>query len=285
MGKLVAAFAVSHAPGQTGRPEAAPPEKKERIFGAWNELKRKLEASVPDLIVGISNDHFQNFFRVQPSFCVGTGEAHMLPNESFAKKLRLDSRSVKGHVDFAWSLVNTASENGMDLAYSEELIFEDEFAIPKHFLDPSDRIPLVPILTNCLNRNQPSPKRFYELGKIIAKTIQRRPAEEKVAVIGTGGLSHDPTGPNWCLIDEEFDRRFLELLVNRDVEALFQEYTLKRIFEPGKGGTPEILNWFSVLGAVGGELKATVHGYEPVSEWATGMGYVSWEIDPLNSSN
>lgn len=47
MGKLVAAFAVSHAPGQTGRPDAAPPEKKAKIFKAWDELKRKLETSRP----------------------------------------------------------------------------------------------------------------------------------------------------------------------------------------------------------------------------------------------
>lgn len=278
MGKLVAAFAVSHAPGQTGRPDAAPPEKKAKIFKAWDELKRKLETSRPDLLVGISNDHFQNFFRIQPAFCVGIGEAHILPDEPFAKRLRLKSRSVRGHVDFARSLLDTASENGVDLAYSEELKFEDEFAVPKHFLDPEEKIPLVPILTNCLNRSQPSPKRFYELGRIIARTIEKRPADERIAVIGTGGLSHDPTGPNWCLIDENFDRRFLELLVKDEIETLFREYTLERIFEPGKGGTPEMLNWFSVLGAVGGGKKAIPHCYEPVAEWATGMGYVSWEI-------
>jgi hypothetical protein len=97
-------------------------------------------------------------------------------------------------------------------------------------------------------------------------------------VIATGGLSHDPTGPNWCLIDEKFDRRFLDHLVQGSTESLLREYTLERIFQPGKGGTPEILNWFAALGAVGAGTTATLLCYEPVREWATGMGYVAWDI-------
>lgn len=278
MGTLVAAFAMSHAPGQTGFPDLPPVVKRDNVSKAWAQLKSKFDKARPDVLVGVSNDHLQNFFRVQPPFCLGMSETHILPREAYAKMLRLTPHPVKGHVGFAQTLVQTASENGVDLAFSDELQFQDEFSVPKHFLDPEDKVPLVPILTNCLNRNQPSPKRFYELGKIIAKTIEKRPERERIAVIGTGGLSHDPTGPNWCLIDERFDRRFLELLVSGETETLFREFTLEKIFEPGKGGTPEILNWFAAMGAVGARSKATLLCYEPVPEWATGMGYVSWEI-------
>lgn len=278
MGKLVAAFAASHAPGQTGFPERAEPSRKENVYQAWAQLRSKFEQAKPDILVGVSNDHFQNFHRVQPPFCVGVGEAHTLPREAYAKMLRLTPHPVRGHTSFAESIIRVGAENGVDLSFSEELQLQDEFSVPKHFLDPEDQVPLVPILTNCLNRNQPPPRRFYELGRIIAKAIESRPSNERIAVIGTGGLSHDPSGPNWCLIDEGFDRRFLELLVEGETEKLFREYTLDRIFEPGKGGTPEILNWFAPLGAVGAGAKATLLCYEPVPEWATGMGYVYWEL-------
>lgn len=278
MGKLVAAFGASHAPGQTGFPELAAPAKKENIYMAWAELRKKFEKAKPDILVGVSNDHFQNFHRVQPPFCVGTAASHILPRQAYAKMLRLTPHPVRGHVAFAESLIRVAAENGVDLAFSEDLQFQDEFSVPKHFLDPEDRVALVPILTNCLNRNQPPPERFYELGRIIAKATESSPAGERIAVIGTGGLSHDPTGPNWCLIDENFDRRFLKLIVEGDTETLFREFTLERIFEPGKGGTPEVLNWFAPLGAVGARTKATLLCYEPVPEWATGMGYVCWEL-------
>ena len=278
MGKLIAAFGVSHAPGQTGAPEMAEPGKSDRVFKAWDELRKRLEEARPDVLVAISNDHLQNFFQVQPAFCVGVSETHTLPRESMAKMLRLTSHPVKGHPSFAQDLIHNGAEYGVDIAFSEDLQFGDEFSVPKHFLDPGDKVPLVPILTNCLYRNQPPPKRFYELGKIIAKTIEARPREERVAVIGTGGMSHDPLGPKWCLIDERFDRRFLELLVEGDTQTLLQEYTLEKIFEPGKGGTPELLNWFTALGSVGAGTKATLLCYEPVPEWATGMGYVAWNI-------
>lgn len=278
MGKLVAAFAVSHAPGQIGFPERAEPSKKQNVYQAWAQLRSKFEKAKPDILVGVSNDHLQNFHRVQPPFCVGMGDSHILPREAYAKMLRLTPHPVKGHASFAESLVRVAAENGVDLSFSEELQLQDEFSVPKHFLDPEDKVPLVPILTNCLNRNQPPPRRFYELGRIIAKAIQSRPPDERIAVIGTGGLSHDPSGPNWCLIDQSFDRRFLELLIQGETEKLFREFTLERIFEPGKGGTPEILNWFAPLGAVGAGAKATLLCYEPVPEWATGMGYVYWEL-------
>jgi protocatechuate 4,5-dioxygenase beta chain len=278
MGRIVAVFAASHAPGQTGFPEVAGQDKKEAVYRAWMDLKSRFKKARPDVLVGISNDHFQNFHRVQPPFCVGIGEEHVFPREEQSKFLRLKPHAVKGHVPLATLLLQTAADGGMDLAYSEELKFQDEFSVPKHFLDPADEIPFVPILTNCLNRNPPQPRRFYELGRVIAKTVESYPTGERVAVIGTGGLSHDPFGPNWCIIDETFDRRFLDLIVEDDKEALFAEFTLERIVKPGVGGTPEILNWFAALGAVPHGSRATVVAYEPVPQWATGMGYVAWNI-------
>jgi aromatic ring-opening dioxygenase catalytic subunit (LigB family) len=276
MGKLVALFAMSHAPGQTGFPDSAPALKKANVYAAWSELRKRFEAAEPDVLVGISNDHFQNFHRVQPPFCVGTAESYILPREAYAKTLRLTPHAVKGAGDFAESLLEISTDYGVDLSFAEELELQDEFSVPKHFLDPTDKVPLVPILTNCLNRGQPPPKRFYELGKAMAATIKTRPERERIAVIATGGLSHDPTGPNWCLIDEEFDRRFLELFATGDAEKLFSEFTLEKIFAPGKGGTPEMLNWFTALGAAPTGSKAEILAYEPVYEWATGMGYVAW---------
>jgi aromatic ring-opening dioxygenase catalytic subunit (LigB family) len=278
MGQLVAAFGLSHAPGLTGNPEATTPEKRAKIYGAWSQLKEEFERVRPDILIGVSNDHFQNFHRVQPPFCVGVAESHTFPRAAYAKSLRLTPHPVPGHPEFAQSLLNAASDDCMDLTYSEELEFQDEFSIPKHFLDPEDKVPIVPIVTNCLNRNQPTPPSFYRLGQTIARAVRMRPSEERIVVMGTGGLAHDPTGPNWCIIDEQFDREFLKLLVEGETESLMKEFTLGRMFKSGKGGTPEILNWFAPLGAVGAGTRATLLCYEPVPEWATGIGLISWDV-------
>jgi protocatechuate 4,5-dioxygenase beta chain len=278
MGRLAAAIAVSHVPSHTAYPEMAPPEKLRAIRAAWAALKDRLAQAAPDLVVAVSNDHFQNFFPVQPPFCVGTAETHVMPAEVNAKPLKLESRMVAGNPDFAAHLLRTAEAAGAPLAFSDEIVFMDEISIPQRFLDPDNRIPVVPILTNCLNRHQPTPRSFFALGALIARAIADEPGNRRIAVIATGGLSHDPLGPNWCLVDEAFDRRFLALLESGDTERLFGEYTLARILEPGKGGTPELLNWFTALGAVGAGRKAQVLCYESVPEWATGVGYAAWPV-------
>ena len=278
MSTLVAVMGVSHAPSHTALPELAPPEQLSVIRESWVTLKRRFEAAKPDLVVAISNDHFQNFFPVQPPFCVGTAEAHVMPAEASARQLKLSPQRVAGDPGFAAHLLAVAEAEGLPLAYSDELIFQDEISIPQRFLDPDNKIPVVPILTNCLNRNVPSPRSFLALGAAIAKAIARDPASRRVAVIGTGGLSHDPLGPNWCLVDEAFDRRFLALLASGETETLLNEFTLEKIFAPGKGGTPEILNWFTALGAAGAGAKADVLCYLPVPEWATGVGYATWPV-------
>lgn len=278
MSTLVAAMAVAHVPSHTAYPELAPPDQLGRITAAWSSLRAKLAAAQPDIVVAISNDHFLNFFPVQPAFCVGTGEAYDMPAATHAQRLKLETRSVAGSPAFAEHLLTVADDCRMPLAFSDDLIFIDEFSIPQRFLDPENRMAWLPILTNCLNRNRPSPRTFFALGEVVVQAIARDDADRCVAVIATGGLSHDPLGPNWCLVDEAFDRRFLALLESGDTDALFAEFTPEKILEPGKGGTPETLNWFAALGAVGAGARAEILCYEPVPAWATGVAYASWPL-------
>ena len=66
-------------------------------------------------------------------------------------------------------------------------------------------------------------------------------------MIATGGLSHEPGGPRYFWVDEEFDRWFLDLLKRGDHEALLRECTLERMEAAGSGGTAELLAWVLVL--------------------------------------
>jgi hypothetical protein len=279
MSALVASVAVAHVPGHTVNPAMVPVAQRQRIEAAWSKLKDHLQAVQPDVVVAISNDHFLNFFPVQPAFCVGTGDRHTMPSEQRAAPLKLDSRAVRGAPGFATHLLKVADDAGFPLAFSDQLHFSDEISIPQRFLDPDNTFGWAPILTNCLNRNRPSPRNFLKLGEIIHQAISLFEDADKIAVVATGGLSHDPFGPNWCLIDEAFDRRFLHLIETGATQTLLEEYTLDAILGPGKGGTPEILNWFVGLGAAGAGRPAQIYAYEPVAVWATGVGYASWSLE------
>src|SRR2546426_5948965 len=61
MAEIVAALLTSHAPLITGKPEVSKPEQRDRLYGGFHELRRRLAAARPDLIVMFVNDHIQNF--------------------------------------------------------------------------------------------------------------------------------------------------------------------------------------------------------------------------------
>lgn len=278
MGELVSVMACSHAPGQTRAPEQAGEGAYKHVLKAWQGLKRRIDESRPDVIVGISNDHFRNFPFVVPPFCVGTGETHTIPGKRQAKWLKLEAKEMRGDSAFAEYLLQFADSASFPLAFSDELEFVDEFSVPAHFLG-FEESRFVPIFTNCLHRNRPSPRTFLALGRLIADAVVKYPQNLRVAVVATGGLSHDPYGPRWGLVDESFDRRFLALLEAGRTSELLEEFTLERILEPGTGGTPETLNWFVALGAAGSGTPAEILCYEAIPEWSTGMGYVNWRTD------
>jgi Catalytic LigB subunit of aromatic ring-opening dioxygenase len=120
----------------------------------------------------------------------------------------------------------------------------------------------------------PSPRRAYEVGQILRATLRAWPGPERIAVVATGGLSHEPGGPRYFWVDEEFDRWFLDLLKRGDHEALLQECTLERMEAAGSGGTAELLAWVVALAFTRG--PADVLAYMPAIAWRSGTGMVVW---------
>ena len=110
------------------------------------------------------------------------------------------------------------------------------------------------------------------------------PEDLRVAVLATGGLSHEPGGPSYFWVDEVFDCWFLERLQAGDHEALLRECTLERMEEAGSGGTAELLAWILVLAFTRGlvrEVLPTCGG-----RLALGQGMVPgtrWPMDPTTS--
>jgi protocatechuate 4,5-dioxygenase beta chain/2,3-dihydroxyphenylpropionate 1,2-dioxygenase len=118
----------------------------------------------------------------------------------------------------------------------------------------------------------PSLRRCYEFGMMIRSVIDRR--EERVAIIGTGGLSHSPGAPEAEDLDEAFDRYFLSLLDAGDDEAILN-IPSDRLDKAGFG-TWEIRQWVTTMGAVRGRRGRSL-AYEPVKEWDTGCAVAVFE--------
>jgi aromatic ring-opening dioxygenase catalytic subunit (LigB family) len=275
MAEIVAAMAMTHSPGLTGWFDRASADYQQLALNATAEMRRRLEAAQPDTLVMFSNDHLLNWpINNIPEYTVGIADEHVGPADWFDEWLGMEKYRVPGDPGLARFLVNEAARRGLSLAYLREMQFDDGISVPTHYLNPDARFRLVPVTMNCNVPPIPSPARAYHVGRVLGDVVRAYPAAARIAVIATGGLSHEPGGPRYFWVDEEFDRWFLDLLKAGDHERLLRECTLERMEAAGSGGTAELLAWFAVLAMTRG--PADVLAYMPAIAWRSGTGMVVW---------
>jgi protocatechuate 4,5-dioxygenase beta chain len=274
--RIVAAMAMTHAPGLTGWFDQAPGDQQALALRALADMRGRLGAARPDVIVAFSNDHLLNWpINNTPEYTVGIGAEHVGPADWYDEWLALDTYRIPGHPALARHLVNAGARRGLALAYLRQMQFDDGISVPMHFLNPAASIALVPVTMNCTVPPIPAPARAYQVGRLLRELLLAHPEDLRVAVLATGGLSHEPGGPRYFRVDEAFDRWFLDLLAKGDHEALLAECTLERMEAAGSGGTAELLAWILVLAFTAG--PAEVLAYMPAVAWRSGTGMVVWE--------
>lgn len=275
MSRVVAAMAMTHGPGLTGWFDRAPRQYQEMTLHATAEMRRRLEEARPDVIVAFSNDHLLNWpINNTPEYTVGIGAEHVGPADWYDEWLALPKYRIPGHSALARHLVNEAARRRLALAYLRDMQFDDGVSVPMHYLNPEGDIALVPVTMNCTVPPIPTPERAYQVGTIFREMVQAYPGAERVAIVATGGLSHEPGGPRYFWVDEEFDRWFLEMLGAGDHAAVLRECTLERMEAAGSGGTAELLAWMVALAFTTG--PADVLAYMPAIAWRSGTGMVVW---------
>ena len=275
MARIVAAMAMTHSPGLTGWFDRAPKSQQARALQAMTEMRERLAAARPDVIVAFSNDHLLNWpINNTPEYTVGIDAAHVGPADWYDEWLALDKYKIPGHPALARYIVNEGARRRLAFSYLRRMQFDDGISVPMHYLNPSSSIPLVPVTMNCTIPPIPTPERAYQVGTIMRDMLKHYPGNERIAVVATGGLSHEPGGPRYFWVDEEFDRWFLDLLKRGDHATLLRECTLERMEEAGSGGTAELLAWVLVMAFTRG--PADVLAYMPAVAWRSGTGMVVW---------
>ena len=278
MAEIVSVIALAHAPGATGWLDKAPKEDQDAMLGGYAEMARRFQAAKPDVVIGIANDHLLNFpMDSIPDWCVGIADRWSGPAEWFRDWINVPDYEVAGHRELARHIVRESGRRGFNLAFSDKLLFDDNWSVPLKFLTPKYDVPLVPIHMNCVVPPFPGPERCVEFGSVLADSVRAWPQKARVALMATGGLSHDPGGPKYFQVDEKFDRWFLELLGTGDPERVVREVTVEKMIAAGDGGTIELLAWLVAMGAAGKRPADTVF-YVPSVPLRCGMGGVTWRV-------
>jgi aromatic ring-opening dioxygenase catalytic subunit (LigB family) len=275
MACIVAAMAMTHSPGLTGWFDRAPEHQQALARQALGEMRDRLAASRPDVVVLFSNDHLLNWpINNTPEYTVGIGAEHVGPADWYDEWLALEKYRIPGHPALAQYIVNEGARRRLAMAYLRQMQFDDGVSVPMHYLNPRPTIPLVPVTMNCTVPPIPTPERAYHVGATLRDLLVAYAGSERVAVLATGGLSHEPGGPRYFWVDEDFDLWFLDMLKKGDHAALLRECTLERMEEAGSGGTAELLAWILVLAFTVG--PAEVLAYMPAIDWRSGTGMVIW---------
>ncbi len=261
---LVFAGVCSHAPGITARPETAEPALLEAFYGELERMRKEIKAARPDVLVVVAAEHFGNFFmNNMPAFAVGMGDGFYGPieDESF---LRIKKRTAPSNRAIAQKIIESVLHD-VDVAFCEEWTFDHGLAVPLRFLNPDDEIPFIPVHINCQAAPLPPIQRAWVLGEAIRKAADSMP--ERVALVGTGGISHWPSSPDSGKINEAWDREFLGRWVQNDKQAMLSYTDLDVYRDAGPGGF-EIRSFITVAAAAGG--KGSLYFYAPIPVFAVG---------------
>ncbi len=184
---LVFAGVCSHAPGITGRADRVEPDRLDRLHAAYGRMREAIEAAEPDALLVVGAEHFANFFmNNMPAYCIGMADSFEGPIED-PEWLAIPRATIPGNADLARRLIERVLRD-VDVAYAEEWKFDHGIMVPLHFLTPRYDLPVIPANINCQGPPLTPVHRSYAFGEALRRACDAVP--ERIALIGTGGISH-----------------------------------------------------------------------------------------------
>lgn len=274
MAQIVGGLASSHIPaigGAIAKGIQQDPYWKP-FFDGFTPAHAWLKRVKPDVVVVFYNDHGLNFFLDKmPTFAVGAAATYQNADEGWGIPTL---PPFKGCADLSWHLIDHLIEQEFDIVTCQEMLVDHAFTLPLKLFWPQEGacpVMTVPICINTVQFPLPSAKRCYRLGQVVGDAIRSWDSDLKVAVMATGGLSHQLDGTRAGFINKAFDLQFMDSLISNPEWAT--QYSIHELVE--KTGTQgvELLMWLAMRGALGsGAVKEIHRNYHiPISNTATGV--------------
>ena len=253
MAEIVGGFAVSHTPtiafahdaGKFDDPVWAP------IFKGFEPVKQWLAEKKPDVILYIYNDHMTSFWmRHYSQFALGIGNEYAAADEGGGPR---NIPPIKGDPDLAQHIAFGMVADEFDLSYWQGMGLDHGAFSPLSVLLPYDDengwpCKIVPLQCGVLELPIPKAKRFWDFGRSLRRAIQNYPKDIKVAIAGTGGLSHQVHGERCGFNNVEWDMEFMDRL-HKDPESLIHMPVGELVRLGGMEGA-EIVMWMLMRGAL-----------------------------------
>jgi len=270
MANVIGGVATSHVPA-IGKAIA---DKKQNdpywkpFFSGFDFVHQWLQREKPDIAVFFYNDHGLNFFLDKmPTFAVGAADAYHNDDEGWGLPV---ARSFAGDAKFSWHLIETLVADEFDVTMCQDMLVDHAVAVPMQLMWPDAKewpVRIVPVSVNTVQHPLPSAARCFKFGRSIGRAIESYPGNQRVLVVGTGGLSHQLDGERAGFINPEFDRLCMDKIAG-DPEAL-TGYSSEELVELAGTQGVEFLNWIAMRGALTGHVTEAFRNYHiPISNTA-----------------
>ncbi len=236
----------------------ADPALRDPFHAAFRALGDEMHATRPDALVLVGAEHFGNFFmNNMPAFAMGMADEYEGPIEDPAW-LGIERTKVAGNAELSKRLIGEVMQS-VDLAYAEEWKFDHGLAVPLHFLTPLYDLNFVPVNINCQGPPLTPLHRAWAFGEALRRAADSAP--ERIAIVGTGGISHWPATPDSGKINEAWDRDFMARWSRNDKCALLA-YTDAEIYRDAGQGGFEVRTFISIAAAARG--RGAIRHFQPI---------------------
>ncbi len=256
MARIVGGIGASHSPTigyakDTGKQDS--PAWKP-IFEGFDRIRAWVEDNRIDVLFMIYNDHITSFFFDHYSaFALGIDELYVAADEGGGPR---EVAPAHGHPGLSQHIAMSLMADEFDMSIFQGKPVDHGILSPLSMLG-DERGPwagkVVPLQVGVLQFPIPSAKRMWKLGRTLRKAIESYPEDLNVAIMATGGLSHQVHGERAGFINEAWDDEFLDLL-----EKAPEKLVEMRIAEfAAKGGMEgaEVVMWLIMRGALSEQVR------------------------------
>jgi protocatechuate 4,5-dioxygenase, beta chain len=274
MAKFIGGVGTSHVPsigaaidhGKTEEPYWKP------LFDGVKPARDWIEEAKPDVVIVIYNDHASRFgLDVTPTFAIGVADHFEPHDEGYGPR---PVPACQGDPELAWHLTESlVLKDEFDVAIVGEMSVDHGLTVPLSLMfGQPDQWPcrVIPICVNVIQYPQPTALRCFKLGQALRRAIDSYGPDIKVAVLGTGGMSHQLQGERAGLINASYDNQWLDGMVN-DPQSLTKIGHTELLREAGSEGL-EIIMWLIMRGAMNESVRQVHRFYHvPASNTAYGL--------------
>lgn len=262
MARIIGGIAASHTPtigfafdkNKRDDPVWAPIFENFAPLAAWIDAKR------PDVLLMIYNDHATSFFFDHYSaFALGVGPRWEVADEGGGARAL---PPIEGHPALAAHIGRSLMADEFDMSFFQNKPLDHGCFSPLSMLcpnRPSWPVQLVPLQMGVLQLPMPSARRFYKLGQALRRAVESYPEDLRVAIVATGGLSHQVHGERAGFNNTSWDQRFLDLF-EHDPEQL-ANMTLADYARLGGYEGAEVVMWLTMRGALPAQVQCRQRGY------------------------